>query len=77
MVADDRNSRAWYHFRDVALDASPSAEPGRSCEATGAVARGRVGGAESRLLGLAPAVAHATEWLRRPAPAPARRARRC
>nr|WP_225877463.1 AAC(3) family N-acetyltransferase [Streptomyces resistomycificus] len=63
VVADEQGRRAWYHYDDVALDASPFAELGRAYEATGAVTRGRVGDADCRLLSLAPAVAHAVEWL--------------
>ncbi|MFF7521105.1 AAC(3) family N-acetyltransferase [Streptomyces pseudovenezuelae] len=63
VVADERDRPTWYRYLDVALDASPFAELGRSFEATGAVSRGSVGDAECRLLDLAAAVDHATEWL--------------
>ncbi|KPI15863.1 HEXXH motif domain containing protein [Actinobacteria bacterium OK074] len=63
VVGDGRGGREWYHYRDVTLDASPFGELGREYERVTAVARGRVGAADSRLLELAPAVAYATRWL--------------
>ncbi|MFF3311540.1 AAC(3) family N-acetyltransferase [Streptomyces sp. NPDC002952] len=64
VAAPPPQGRRWYRYRDVLLDSSPFGELGAAYEATGAVRRGRVGSADARLFGLAPAVAHAVEWLK-------------
>ncbi|MFI5660148.1 aminoglycoside N(3)-acetyltransferase [Streptomyces sp. NPDC051684] len=53
----------WEHVREVVIDADRFDELGAGFEATGTVARGRVGAAECRLFGVAEAVAYAEKWL--------------
>lgn len=57
--------RRWIDYEDVALDAGDFEELGAALLATGLVTGGRVGAAPAMLLGLAPAVAFATDWLPR------------
>jgi aminoglycoside 3-N-acetyltransferase len=58
--------RAWYRFRDVALDDADFGRLGAALEASAVgclVRQGMVGDAVSRLLPLAESVAHARQWL--------------
>lgn len=64
-VADGPGGRRWHQYRDLDFDASVFPDLGDSYEALPErpVTRGRVGGADCRLLALAPAVAYAAKWL--------------
>ncbi|HEX4811795.1 MAG TPA: AAC(3) family N-acetyltransferase [Nonomuraea sp.] len=62
-VVDDGDGRAWCAFEDVSLDPGDFPALGAAFEATGAVRRGRVGAADTRLFPLRAAVDHATGWL--------------
>ncbi|MBO4254605.1 aminoglycoside N(3)-acetyltransferase [Streptomyces griseorubiginosus] len=64
-VADGPGGRRWYQYRDLDFDASVFPALGDSYEALPErpVTRVRVGGADCRLLALAPAVAYAAKWL--------------
>ncbi|MER5443510.1 AAC(3) family N-acetyltransferase [Streptomyces sp. NPDC002790] len=53
----------WEHVREVAIDSDRFDDLGAAFEAANPVARGRVGAAESRLFGVAEAVAYAEKWL--------------
>lgn len=63
-VITNGGSRLWWEYEDVVLDDADFGAIGRDWERAGAVSRGPVGLAASRLMPLAPAVDFASAWLR-------------
>lgn len=64
VVANDGGTR-WHSYQDVVLDDRDFDELGADLERASAVIKGRVGGAECRLLSLVTGVDFAVAWLRR------------
>ena len=60
---DERGTRTWQTWIDVALHDDDFPAIGSSFERTGAVRSGRIGAADARLFPMSDAVAHAAEWM--------------